>query len=106
MPDAGPSTLKRERAHSTLLLQRLLALRAGVSPFTLLLDSLAQASGPLVAEFVRRAKVGWCSFVSIAGLDVVVVVDLVVDVDLIVDVVLRSSISPFSNSPSTLLVRE
>lgn len=40
-----------------LLFQKLLNLRDGASPFTLLLDSLEQSSGPLVKEFAKRAKV-------------------------------------------------
>ena len=41
-----------------LLLQRLLALRDGAGPFTLLLDSLEQPARPVVDEVLARAKVG------------------------------------------------
>lgn len=53
----APSPLQQRRTHNTLLLQKLLNLRDGASPFTLLLDSLEQSSGSVVREFVRRAKV-------------------------------------------------
>jgi len=45
------------RSHSLLLLQKLLNLRDAASPLTLVLDSLEQPAGPLVAEFITRAKV-------------------------------------------------
>lgn len=45
------------RSHSLLLLQKLLNLRDAASPLTLVLDSLEQPAGPLVAEFIARAKV-------------------------------------------------
>ncbi len=38
------------RSHSLLLLQKLLNLRDAASPLTLVLDSLEQPAGPLVAE--------------------------------------------------------
>lgn len=44
------------RSHSLLLLQKLLNLRDGASPLTLLLDSLEQSAKPLLAEFIARAK--------------------------------------------------
>ncbi|PFH55740.1 hypothetical protein XA68_17697 [Ophiocordyceps unilateralis] len=44
------------RAHSLLLLQRILNLRDGASPLTLILDSLEQTAGPVLAEFFTRAK--------------------------------------------------
>lgn len=53
----APSPLQQRRTHNTLLLQKLLNLRDGASPFTLALDSLEQRSGSVVREFVRRAKV-------------------------------------------------
>ncbi|UNI18640.1 hypothetical protein JDV02_004895 [Purpureocillium takamizusanense] len=46
------------RSHSLLLLQKLLNLRdTAASPLTLVLDSLEQPAGPLVAEFIARAKI-------------------------------------------------
>lgn len=53
----APSPLQQRRTHNTLLLQKLLNLRDGASPFTLILDTLEQSGGPVVREFVRRAKV-------------------------------------------------
>jgi hypothetical protein len=53
----APSLLQQRRTHNTLLFQKLLNLRDGASPFTLLLDNLEQRSGSVVREFVRRAKV-------------------------------------------------
>ncbi|RCI07779.1 hypothetical protein L249_5705 [Ophiocordyceps polyrhachis-furcata BCC 54312] len=44
------------RAHSLLLLTRLLNLRDGASPLTLVLDDLEQTAGPVLAEFFIRAK--------------------------------------------------
>ena len=46
------------RSHALLLLQKLLNLRDGASPLTLVLDSLEQSGGPVVREFMNRAKVG------------------------------------------------
>jgi len=54
----APSTQSHQRSHSLLLLQKLLNLRDSASPLTLVLDSLEQSSGPLVQEFINRAKVG------------------------------------------------
>ncbi|KAF4586041.1 Histone acetylation protein 2 [Ophiocordyceps camponoti-floridani] len=45
------------RTHSLLLLQRLLNLRDGASPLTVILDSLEQTAGPVLAEFLTRAKI-------------------------------------------------
>jgi elongator complex protein 5 len=58
-----PTPLQQRRAHNTLLFQKLLNLREGASPFTLVLDTLEQSGAPLIAEFVRRAKV--CLFIYI-----------------------------------------
>ena len=46
------------RSHALLLLQKLLNLRDGASPLTLVLDSLEQSGRPVVREFMARAKVG------------------------------------------------
>ena len=45
------------RSHSLLLLQKLLNLRDGASPMTLVLDSLEQTAQSLLVEFIARAKV-------------------------------------------------
>lgn len=45
------------RSHSLLLLQKLLNLRDGSSPLTLILDSLEQTAQPALTEFISRAKV-------------------------------------------------
>ncbi|RYP79961.1 hypothetical protein DL770_006436 [Monosporascus sp. CRB-9-2] len=44
------------RSHALLLLQKLLNLRDSASPLTLVLDSLEQSSGPVIREFMLRAK--------------------------------------------------
>ncbi|RYP12652.1 hypothetical protein DL767_011187 [Monosporascus sp. MG133] len=44
------------RSHAHLLLQKLLNLRDSASPLTLVLDSLEQSSGPVIREFILRAK--------------------------------------------------
>ncbi|RPB00007.1 hypothetical protein L873DRAFT_1681785 [Choiromyces venosus 120613-1] len=49
-----PQSLHHRRTHNLLLITRLLSLRDGVSPFTLLLDSLSQSAKPLLAEYARR----------------------------------------------------
>jgi elongator complex protein 5 len=53
----APSPLQQRRTHNTLLFQKLLNLRDGASPFTLVLDTLEQSGGPVVREFAKRAKV-------------------------------------------------
>jgi hypothetical protein len=58
--DMAPSPIQQRRTHNTLLFQKLLSLRDGASPFTLVLDTLEQSGGPIVREFARRAKV--CAF--------------------------------------------
>jgi elongator complex protein 5 len=45
------------RSHSLLLLQKLLNLRDGASPLTLLLDTLEQPANSLISEFTTRAQV-------------------------------------------------
>jgi elongator complex protein 5 len=49
--------MQHRRTHNLLLFQRLLSLREGSSPFTLVLDSLEQSGKSLIAEYVRHAKV-------------------------------------------------
>ncbi|KFA46492.1 hypothetical protein S40293_04297 [Stachybotrys chartarum IBT 40293] len=53
------------RSHSLLLLQKLLNLRDGASPLTLLLDSLEQRAKPLLSEFIAKAKVVFLSFTTL-----------------------------------------
>ena len=50
---------------SQILLERLLSLRPGSSPFTLVLDTLEQSSKTLVKEYIRRANV----FLSFSPID-------------------------------------
>lgn len=56
----APSAENHSRSHSLLLFQKLLNLRDGASPLTLMLDSLEQGAAPVLREFVSRAKV--CAF--------------------------------------------
>ena len=58
----APSPLQQRRTHNTLLFQKLLNLRDGASPFTLVLDTLEQSGRPVVREFAKRAKV--CGLVN------------------------------------------
>ncbi|PWW74835.1 hypothetical protein C7212DRAFT_43953, partial [Tuber magnatum] len=51
-----PQSLHHRRTHNLLLIARLLSLRDGVSPFTLLLDSLSQSARPLLREYIRRQQ--------------------------------------------------
>ncbi|KAI5310901.1 hypothetical protein KEM55_003068 [Ascosphaera atra] len=44
------------RTHNLLLISKLLNLRDGASPFTLVLDSLEQPAARLLREYIRRAK--------------------------------------------------
>jgi hypothetical protein len=53
----APSAISQRRTHNLLLFQKLLSLRDGASPFTLLLDTLEQSAQPVVREFMVRAKV-------------------------------------------------
>ncbi|KAK3326255.1 Elongator complex protein 5 [Apodospora peruviana] len=53
----APSAQAHKRSHSLLLLQKLLNLRDSASPLTIILDSLEQSAGPLVHEFIHRAKI-------------------------------------------------
>lgn len=45
-------------AYSVLLLQKLLGLRDGISPLTLVLDTLQEPGTVVLEEFMLRAKVG------------------------------------------------
>lgn len=62
----APSPLQHRRTHNTLLFQKLLNLKDGASPFTLLLDSLEQGGKSVVREFVKRGKVRSTLFFLIA----------------------------------------
>ncbi|KAH6686195.1 histone acetylation protein 2 [Plectosphaerella plurivora] len=53
----APTNQTHSRSHSLLLLQRLLNLRDGSSPLTLLLDTLEQSASPVLREYTARAKV-------------------------------------------------
>lgn len=53
----APISTVHTRSHSLLLLQKLLNLRDGASPLTLVLDSLEQPAQPVLSEFTTRAKV-------------------------------------------------
>ncbi|KAK1599660.1 uncharacterized protein LY79DRAFT_146714 [Colletotrichum navitas] len=53
----APSAENHSRSHNLLLFQKLLNLRDGASPLTLVLDSLEQGAAPVLREFVSRAKV-------------------------------------------------
>lgn len=55
----APSALVQRRTHNLLLFQKLLNLRDGASPFTLLLDTVDQSAKPVVKEFMTRAKAGF-----------------------------------------------
>jgi elongator complex protein 5 len=55
MPPPGQS---HARSHALLLFQKLLNLRDGASPLTLVLDTLEQSGRPVLQEFIARAKVG------------------------------------------------
>lgn len=53
----APTSNAHTRSHSILLLQKLLNLRDGASPLTLVIDSLEQPAQPVLSEFISRAKV-------------------------------------------------
>lgn len=50
------SVQSHARSHALLLLQKLLNLRDGASPLTLVLDTLEQSGRPVIREFMVRAK--------------------------------------------------
>ena len=54
-----PTPFQLRRTHNSLLFQKLLNLRDGASPFTLVLDSLEQSGVGITREFGRRAKVSF-----------------------------------------------
>ncbi|KAF4453804.1 elongator complex protein 5 [Fusarium austroafricanum] len=53
----APTSNIHARSHSLLLLQKLLNLRDGASPLTLVIDNLEQPARPVLSEFVLRAKI-------------------------------------------------
>ncbi|KAL9101919.1 MAG: hypothetical protein Q9163_002885 [Psora crenata] len=53
---SGPA-LQHRRIHNLLLVQKLLSLREGTSPFTLVLDTIEQSARPLIRRYIRNAKV-------------------------------------------------
>ncbi|KAF5677755.1 elongator complex 5 [Fusarium heterosporum] len=53
----APTSNIHARSHSLLLLQKLLNLRDGASPLTLVIDNLEQPARPVISEFVSRAKI-------------------------------------------------
>lgn len=55
--DMPPTNLQHRRTHNLLLISKLLNQRDAASPFTLCLDSLEQSAKPLVAYYLKRAKV-------------------------------------------------
>ncbi|KAM3073512.1 hypothetical protein ACMFMG_004592 [Clarireedia jacksonii] len=62
----APSPLQQRRTHNTLLFQKLLNLRDGASPFTLVLDTLEQSGAPIVKEFWRRALISKSKIIFIS----------------------------------------
>lgn len=63
----APVSSAHTRSHSLLLLQKLLSLRDGASPLTLVIDSLEQPAQPILDEFISRAKVSLPGFRREAG---------------------------------------
>jgi elongator complex protein 5 len=55
----APSAIAQRRTHNLLLFQKLLNLREGASPFTLLLDTVEQTAKPVTREFMSRAKASY-----------------------------------------------
>ncbi|KAG9243766.1 Elongator complex protein 5 [Calycina marina] len=62
----APPPSQQRRTHNTLLFQRLLNLRDGASPFTLVLDTLEESGASLIGEFARRAKIGKSKIIYIS----------------------------------------
>ncbi|CAI6333668.1 unnamed protein product [Periconia digitata] len=50
-----PSASVAHQRHAIQLISRVLSVRAGASPFTLILDSLTQRATPILREVIRRA---------------------------------------------------
>ncbi|KPM41254.1 hypothetical protein AK830_g5276 [Neonectria ditissima] len=62
----APTSNAHTRSHSILLLQKLLNLRDGASPLTLVIDSLEQPAQPVLSEFVCRAKIAKTSVIFLS----------------------------------------
>ncbi|EEQ30317.1 hypothetical protein McanMca71_002187 [Microsporum canis] len=60
------NSVSHRRAHNLLLISKLLNLREGAAPLTLVQDSLEQSAAPLLKEYIRRTKLskGHITFVS------------------------------------------
>ncbi|RDW89206.1 hypothetical protein BP6252_01238 [Coleophoma cylindrospora] len=107
----APTPLQHRRTHNTLLLQKLLNLRDGASPFTLVLDSLEQGGAAVIREFVGRAKISKSKvvFLSFATLKRPLDVDVFITARGKPLSSLRSEIlshlpDPSPTSPKTLIV--
>ncbi|KAK2747092.1 hypothetical protein FQN57_002347 [Myotisia sp. PD_48] len=63
---SNSSSVAHRRTHNLLLISKLLNLREGATPLTLILDTLEQPAAPLLREYIRRAKLskGHVTFVS------------------------------------------
>ncbi|KAL2887751.1 Elongator complex protein 5 [Ceratocystis lukuohia] len=62
----APSAKDHHRSKSLLLLQKLLNLRDGASPLTLVVDSLEQTAGPVLKEFAARAKISQAKVIFVS----------------------------------------
>ncbi|KAK7432479.1 hypothetical protein QQZ08_001044 [Neonectria magnoliae] len=62
----APTSTAHTRSHSILLLQKLLNLRDGASPLTLVIDSLEQPAQPVLGDFVSRAKIAKASVIFLS----------------------------------------
>ncbi|EFQ97261.1 hypothetical protein MGYG_00302 [Nannizzia gypsea CBS 118893] len=62
----APNDVSHRRTHNLLLISKLLNLREGAAPLTLVQDSLEQSAAPLLKEYIRRTKLskGHVTFVS------------------------------------------
>ncbi|DAA76660.1 TPA_exp: Uncharacterized protein A8136_7337 [Trichophyton benhamiae CBS 112371] len=62
----APNDVSHRRTHNLLLISKLLNLREGAAPLTLVQDSLEQPAAPLLKEYIRRTKLskGHVTFVS------------------------------------------
>ncbi|CAM1508075.1 Fc.00g049230.m01.CDS01 [Cosmosporella sp. VM-42] len=62
----APLSAAHTRSHSLLLLQKLLNLRDGASPLTLVIDTLEQPAQPILAEFITRSKIAKATVIFLA----------------------------------------
>ncbi|KAL5604095.1 hypothetical protein BROUX41_002084 [Berkeleyomyces rouxiae] len=62
----APSAKEHHRSKSLLLLQKLLNLRDGASPLTIIEDSLEQPAAPLLCEFAARAKISQAKVIFVS----------------------------------------